>query len=208
MFHVFGATARGGQGVAVRGGSAAWVISRVHAVCQGQPLGRWIVTRRAEVATRQGSWMSLRRGVAVVAFARSGAARAPAIRVRLNAIAARTSQAGLAGNTPGGRCARAEFFRSAWTCSMIACPRWVLSAAMVSGRVGWLPDKRKRAGMDVGVEAGSELAEGMSRSRSPAPGVTHDPGKTVLDLAVTVALAGDCLADVAVVRAQPEMSGP
>ena len=36
----------------------------------------------------------------------------------------------------------------------------------------------------------------------------HDPGKTVLDLAVAVALGGDCLADVAVVRAQPELFGP
>jgi len=36
----------------------------------------------------------------------------------------------------------------------------------------------------------------------------HDPGKTVLDLAVAIALGGDCLADVAVVRAQPELFGP
>lgn len=35
----------------------------------------------------------------------------------------------------------------------------------------------------------------------------HDPGKTVLDLAVAVALGGDCLADVAVLRAQPEVFG-
>ena len=35
----------------------------------------------------------------------------------------------------------------------------------------------------------------------------HDPGKTVLDLAVAIALGGDCLADVAVVRAQPEVFG-
>jgi len=31
-----------------------------------------------------------------------------------------------------GRCARAESFRSAWTCSMIACPRWDLAAATMS----------------------------------------------------------------------------
>jgi hypothetical protein len=36
----------------------------------------------------------------------------------------------------------------------------------------------------------------------------HDPGKIVLDLALAVALGGDCLADVAVVRAQPELFGP
>lgn len=35
----------------------------------------------------------------------------------------------------------------------------------------------------------------------------HDPGKAVLDLAVTIALGGDCLADAAVLRAQPELFG-
>lgn len=35
----------------------------------------------------------------------------------------------------------------------------------------------------------------------------HDPGKMVLDLAVAVALGGDCLADLAVVRAQPDLFG-
>jgi Transposase DDE domain group 1 len=36
----------------------------------------------------------------------------------------------------------------------------------------------------------------------------HDPGKVLLDVATAVALGGDCLADVAVVRAQPEVFGP
>ncbi|MGH8892888.1 MAG: IS1380 family transposase [Actinomycetes bacterium] len=36
----------------------------------------------------------------------------------------------------------------------------------------------------------------------------HDPGKVVLDVAVAIALGGDCLADLAVVRAQPELFGP
>ena len=35
----------------------------------------------------------------------------------------------------------------------------------------------------------------------------HDPGKVLLDLAVAVALGGDCLADLAVVRAQPDLFG-
>jgi hypothetical protein len=38
--------------------------------------------------------------------------------------------------------------------------------------------------------------------------VRHDPGKVFCDLAVAVALGGDCLADVAVVRAQPQLFGP
>ena len=36
----------------------------------------------------------------------------------------------------------------------------------------------------------------------------HDPGKIITDLAVALALGGDCLADVAVLRAQPELFGP
>ena len=40
-----------------------------------------------------------------------------------------------------------------------------------------------------------------------SPRSVHDPGKTVLDLAVAIALGGDCLADAAVVRAQPELFG-
>lgn len=36
----------------------------------------------------------------------------------------------------------------------------------------------------------------------------HDPGKVVCDVATAVALGGDCLADLAVVRAQSEIFGP
>ncbi|MER5736944.1 IS1380 family transposase [Streptomyces sp. NPDC002262] len=36
----------------------------------------------------------------------------------------------------------------------------------------------------------------------------HDPGKTVLDLALAVALGGDCLADVAMLRAEPGVFRP
>ena len=36
----------------------------------------------------------------------------------------------------------------------------------------------------------------------------HDPGKVLLDLATAVALGGDCLADIAAVRAQPTVFGP
>lgn len=89
--------------------------------------------------------------------------------------------------------------------------------------------KRIRAGVGVRVEAGSEslissggaalllqtarvsgLSEGLSFRLSPwrPERSRHDPGKTVLDLAVAVALGGDCLADVALVRAQPELFGP
>ena len=36
----------------------------------------------------------------------------------------------------------------------------------------------------------------------------HGPGKIITDLAVALALGGDCLADVAMLRAQPELFGP
>jgi hypothetical protein len=36
----------------------------------------------------------------------------------------------------------------------------------------------------------------------------HDPGKVLIDLAIAVALGGDCAADLAVVRSQPQLFGP
>lgn len=53
---------------------------------------------------------------------------------------------------------------------------------------------------------GEGLAGALARWR--APRAVHDPGKILTDLAVAVALGGDCLADVAVLRAQPELAGP
>jgi hypothetical protein len=88
--------------------------------------------------------------------------------------------------------------------------------------------KRIPPGFGVRVESGSEslissagaalllqtasvsgLSDGLSRALAPwrPRRSVHDPGKTVLDLAVMIALGGDCLADVAVVRAQPELFG-
>jgi hypothetical protein len=39
------------------------------------------------------------------------------------------------------------------------------------------------------------------------PRAVHDPGKVLVDVATAVALGGDCVADLAVVRAQPELFG-
>jgi Transposase DDE domain group 1 len=50
------------------------------------------------------------------------------------------------------------------------------------------------------------LRDGLASWRTARS--VHDPGKTVLDLAVAIALGGDCLADIGVVRAQPELFGP
>ena len=40
------------------------------------------------------------------------------------------------------------------------------------------------------------------------PRAVHDPGKVLVDLALAVALGGDCLSDVAVLRAAPALFGP
>ena len=76
--------------------------------------------------------MSCVRIVPVVARAWKVEASAPAVRVRLNAIVAQTSQALLAQKCPDGRCASGPFFRSAITCSTIACARCAFSASSIA----------------------------------------------------------------------------
>jgi hypothetical protein len=51
-----------------------------------------------------------------------------------------------------------------------------------------------------------QLSAGLQRWR--APRAVHDPGKIIADLAAAVALGGDCLADIAMLRAEPGLSGP
>jgi hypothetical protein len=50
------------------------------------------------------------------------------------------------------------------------------------------------------------LSQALARWRKPA--AVHDPAKVVCDLALTLAVGGDCLADVAVLRAEPGVYGP
>src|ERR1700749_439703 len=50
------------------------------------------------------------------------------------------------------------------------------------------------------------LSQSLARWRSPQ--AVHDPGKVIADLAAAVALGGDCLADIAVLRDQPALAGP
>jgi hypothetical protein len=54
------------------------------------------------------------------------------------------------------------------------------------------------------------LGRGLSAALEPwrAPRAVHDPGKIVADLAAALALGGDCLADIAVLRGQPDLAGP
>jgi Transposase DDE domain group 1 len=55
----------------------------------------------------------------------------------------------------------------------------------------------------TGLTAG--LSQALARWRLRRS--VHDPGKIMMDLAVAVALGGDCLADAAVLRAEPAMLG-
>ena len=76
------------------------------------------------------------------------------------------------------------------------------------------------AGSGVVSHAGAVLlvdtigAAGLGRALSVAlepwrkPAAVHDPAKILLDVAVSLALGGDCLADIAVLRGAPEVFGP
>ena len=56
----------------------------------------------------------------------------------------------------------------------------------------------------------SGLDQAISAALAPwrKPRAVHDPGKILLDVALAVALGGDCLADVALLRAEPAVFGP
>jgi hypothetical protein len=56
----------------------------------------------------------------------------------------------------------------------------------------------------VGLDVALSEAIGPWR----APLARHDPGKVLLDLALSLAVGGDCLADIAQLRAAPEVFGP
>ncbi|MBN3933278.1 IS1380 family transposase [Streptomyces verrucosisporus] len=58
----------------------------------------------------------------------------------------------------------------------------------------------RKAGLDTAISAA------LTPWRKPR--AVHDPGKVLLDVALAVALGGDCLADVAMLRAEPAVFGP
>jgi hypothetical protein len=63
-----------------------------------------------------------------------------------------------------------------------------------------LVETARRIGLDAALSAA------LSPWRKPR--AVHDPGKILLDLALAVALGGDCLSDVALLRAEPALFGP
>ena len=56
-----------------------------------------------------------------------------------------------------------------------------------------------RATEQVGLDAA--LRDALRGWRRPT--TIHDPGKVILDLALTLAIGGDCVADIAQLRASP-----
>ncbi len=72
---------------------------------------------------------------------------------------------------------------------------------VVSGAGGVL---LTRAATTVGLDAA--LSTAMRPWRRPL--ARHDPGKVLLDLAISLAIGGDCLADIAQLRAHPQLFGP
>jgi Transposase DDE domain group 1 len=72
---------------------------------------------------------------------------------------------------------------------------------VVSGAGGVLLTRTATA---VGLDAA--LSAALARWRRPF--ARHDPGKVVLDLAISLAMGGDCLADIASLRAHPQVFGP
>jgi hypothetical protein len=91
----------------------------------------------------------------------------------------------------------------------------------VSKRIGLYPSVRVEGGGSGAVsQAGAVLLveavrkSGLDTAISAAlapwrkPRAVHDPGKVLLDVAPATALGGDCLADVAMLRAEPDVFGP
>lgn len=66
------------------------------------------------------------------------------------------------------------------------------------------------AGLLVETVRKSGLDTAISTALAPwrKPRAVHDPGKILLDVALAVALGGDCLADVGMLRAEPGVFGP
>lgn len=93
--------------------------------------------------------------------------------------------------------------------------------SQLSKRIGWYPPVRVEGdGREVVSQAGgvllvetarqTGLEKAISAALSPwrKARAVHDPGKVLLDIALAVALGGDCLADIAMLRAESCVFGP
>jgi hypothetical protein len=95
------------------------------------------------------------------------------------------------------------------------------STLQVKKRIGFYPRVRidvggravvSQAGSVLLVEtvrkAGLDTAISVALAPWRKARAVHDPGKVLLDVALAVALGGDCLADVGMLRAEPAVFGP
>jgi hypothetical protein len=88
--------------------------------------------------------------------------------------------------------------------------RWV--AAVASASASPAARSSRRSALSRRVVKNSDrgldraLSAGLARWRKP--NAVHDPAKVLTDLAIALALGGDCLADVALLRAEPGLFGP
>jgi hypothetical protein len=103
----------------------------------------------------------------------------------------------------------------------VLVPATVGGTSQVKHSIGSYPRVRVQdSGRQVVSQAGTVLLvetarktgldQAISRALAPwrKPRAVHDPGKILLDVALAVALGGDCLADVAMLRAEPAVFGP
>src|SRR3954469_20135898 len=103
----------------------------------------------------------------------------------------------------------------------VLVPATVGGTSQVKKRIGSYPRVRvEGGGRGVASQAGAVLLletvrkTGLDQAISAAlapwrkPRAVHDPGKALLDVALAVALGGDCLADVAMLRCEPAVFGP
>jgi hypothetical protein len=103
----------------------------------------------------------------------------------------------------------------------VLVPATVGGTSQVKKRIGSYPRVRvEGGGRGVASQAGAVLLvetvrkTGLDQAISAAlapwqrPRAVHDPGKILLDVALAVALGGDCLADVGTLRAEPGVFGP
>jgi hypothetical protein len=103
----------------------------------------------------------------------------------------------------------------------VLVPAFVGGTFQVSKRIGSYPRVRVEGdGNGVVSQAGAVLLVETARrtgldgaiSAALSPWrktrAVHDPGKVLLDVALAVALGGDCLADIAMLRAESGVFGP
>src|SRR3954454_18234446 len=111
------------------------------------------------------------------------------------------------------------------TCKDVAClgqcPRGPGGTFLVRNRSGLYPGlavdgqgKKVVSGAGGGLLTRTAATVGLDRALSAAlapwrrPTARHDPGKVLLDLAISLAMGGDCLADIGQLRAHPQVFGP